>query len=1224
MGSNSPYSPSKPPTKKSMQRNKARRAPRLTFDTLEPRQLLSADVYQPGFDPALGATVNAFLWQDPRNSADPWDIETGWLAAVDELAAAGANQVNFSVFRQVDSYGALTGGTHLDTVRSAVQRANELGLTVSLLPLFETQNGWRGDYNPSGAEQTQFRNDYRQFVFDLATIEGVQRLTVSSELNAMHLDSRNNAFFDSLISDVAASGFAGQIGVTANFDIYQNAAFERIWSNQNIDFLGVSAYGSLIDPQYYDDVAGTGPVSDALLQRMIEAWNHELDTLEAVAEAHDLPVFIQEFGSVKKNYTSIFPWSVNPGDVVSGSASDRYADDPHEQAATYRSMLHALNGRGDRIIGVDFWSWEHQADRGQRSFDQFGGVINQFSVWSTDGAGGTEFVNFIATQEMANDESGFQAVDDVFSTANSSTANGSLNVLQNDSAFANLTGVENVSEGTVSFNSDGTLQLQSTYTQQELSVIGGEDGLDQFGHSVAIDGNLAVVGSPYHDSNFRINNGAIFVYELQDDQWQQVATVSSPTDKSGDLFGWSVDIEDDTIVVGSLHDDMFDFNGGAAYVLYQGATTSDWDIAQSLPASNVRIGDRFGVSVAIDSDLIAVGNRFANGAVINAGTVNVFRANEFRQFYEADIIESPIAAVAQFGWDVDIHNQQLVVGAPRSETGSAYLYQLNEWGHAWRETELVSDSIRTGDRYGYSVAISEGGVFVGSTLHDHAGVINTGAVYRFDATGEFQQKLIQPDAQRGDQFGFALDADGFNVAAGGIGIEATGNNSGRVVEFGNESGAWLVNNVHDVEGAHRFGHAVAVSNDNVLASVPLQNRVQSFLLEEGTQDFTFDYTIHQAATVLNGEAEDSFGWSVSSTDQWAIVGAPTAVTGNNIQGGAVWVFQRTDGAWNFHSRLTPSTVAHGDHFGSSVDIQGNVLVVGSRLADSGNVDAGTAYVFELSGDQWKWTDRLFATGIDAGDQFGYSVAIDGNRIVVGAIYDESGEVVNSGTATVFEKLDASGWEATQTLIADSPQQGSRFGHDVSIGQSWLAVSSPVAEQTGKVYTWRLEGQQWQFKAALAANDTGIGDEFGNSISIEGTKLVVGAWKHDHNGIWNSGAAYAFEWNAGQWQQQQKLVSEANFGSLIAWNRFGSSVDLDGQNLAVGSAFEDGAGEDSGAVYLFDTANWSLNARFTAHDSGSTQGQSVSVAGNFIVSAGASGNVVIQNTVGDSATVSVRR
>jgi len=1222
MGSNPPPCPSHS-RQTFMSRNKARRTPRLTFDTLEPRQLLAAGVYEPGFDPALGATINAFIWEDPNNSDDPWDIETAWLRAVDELAESGADQVNFSVFRGVDSYGAVDGGTRLDTVRKAVDRANEHGLTVSLLPLFETRQGWRGDYNPRGAEQTRFQNEYRQFVLDLASIDGVARLTVASELNAMHADSGNDAFFDSLIADVASSDFAGQIGVTANFDVYQTAAFQRIWANADIDFLGVSAYGSLIDPANYDAVASTGPVSDAVVQQMVDAWNHELDTLEGVAEAHDLPVFIQEFGAVKKNYTSIFPWSVNPGDVVNSYASDRYADDPHEQAATYRSMLRALDGRGDRIIGVDFWSWEHQADRGQRSFDAHGGVINQFSIWPTDGAGGTEFVNFIATQQDDGGQSqgqqsdgGLQAVDDFFTSAD-----GSLDVLDNDSALSQVTSINNVSHGNVSQNDDGTLRL-SNFIAQQLSSTGG-DGLDQFGFSVAIDGDLAVVGAPSHDSNFRINNGAIFVYELQDSAWQEVAQVNSPTDKSGDLFGWAVDIEDDTIVVGSMHDDMFAFNGGAVYVLYQGATTSDWTIAQSLPGSNVKIGDRFGVSVAIDSGVIAVGNRFADGAAQNSGTVNLFRSNEYRQFYESDIVESPLTATAQFGWDVDLDNQLLVVGAPRSETGSAFLYQLNEWGQAWSETELVSDSIRMADRFGYSVSISDGNVFVGSTLHDHASVINAGAVYRFDATGDFQQKLIQPNPQRGDQFGFAIDADGLRVVASGVGIDSTGNNSGRVVEFGIENDAWVLSDVFDVAGFSRSGHAVATSGDQLIVGVPTGGTAESFIRDSSNDTITFEYTIHQAALQIQGDAEDSFGWSVASTEDWAVVGAPTAITRSAIAGGSVWVFQRDGEDWNFHSQLNPSTVGHGDHFGSSLAIEGNVLVVGSRLADAGNTDAGTAYIFELNGDQWQWTDRLFAVGIDQGDQFGYSVAVDGDRVVVGAIFDEAGTVINSGTATVFEK-NANDWDATQTLVADTPQQGTRFGHAVSLSQNWLAVSSPTADQTGRAYTWRLENGDWNLKGSFAADDTNKGDEFGNSLSIDGSSLVVGAWKHDHNGIWNSGAAYVFNWTDGAWQQSNKLISSASFGSLLSWNRFGSSVDLDGGRLAIGSVFEDGSGEDSGAVYLFDAVDWDLSARFVAYDSNAAQGSQVSLAGDFIVSAGLVGNVAIQNTAGDSASVSVSR
>ena len=450
-----------------MQRNKARRTSRLTFEALQPRHLLSADVYQPGFDPSVGATVNAFVSVDPQSSLDSWDVGTGWLSAVEELAAAGADQVNFSVYRRVGSDGAVSGGTHLDSVQSAVDRANELGLTVSLLPLFETEQGWRGDYNPTGSARVRFQSEYHQFVMDLAAIDGVDRLTVASELNAMHEDSSNDAFFDQLIADVADSNFSGQIGVTANFDVFRTSAFERIWSNPELDFLGVSAYGSLIDPSDHALVGDVGPVSSEGLDALTAAWNVELDALELVADQYDLPILIQEFGSVKKNYTSIWPWSTNPGDVVSSDAINRYADDPDEQAATYRSLLRALDGRGDKIVGVDFWSWDHQADRGQRSFDLHGGVINHFSIWPTDNAGGTEFVNFLASEQQTSEGSllaGFAAADDVFSTSDVS-----LDVVGNDSADAIVTSFEDADQGKVARNADGTLNWQGAWARQTLS-----------------------------------------------------------------------------------------------------------------------------------------------------------------------------------------------------------------------------------------------------------------------------------------------------------------------------------------------------------------------------------------------------------------------------------------------------------------------------------------------------------------------------------------------------------------------------------------------------------------------------------------------------------------------------------------------------------------------------------------------------------------------------------
>ena len=390
-----------------------------------------------------------------------------------------------------------------------------------------------------------------------------------------------------------------------------------------------------------------------------------------------------------------------------------------------------------------------------------------------------------------------------------------------------------------------------------------------------------------------------------------------------------------------------------------------------------------------------------------------------------------------------------------------------------------------------------------------------------------------------------------------------------------------------------------------------------------SSDVTFGYTVHESAIEFNGDIDDNFGSSIAISGNWAAVGASTAETRTAITGGEVLIFKQTDDQWNLHSRLAPSTIANGDQFGSSIDLNDGVLVVGSQLADAGNQDAGAAYVFELSNDDWVWQGRLFAEGIDAGDQFGSSVSTDGERIVVGAIYDENGTVTDTGTATVFEKSD-SRWVAVETLVADTPEAGTRFGHDVSIDGSSLAVSSPLADGSGKVFLYQQDQNEWQFADSLTATDTTSGDQFGGSISLQGDRLAVGASKHDHNGVWNTGAAYLFESSNGQWQQTQKLVGQANYGSVIARDQFGSSVDLDGNRVAVGAAFEDASGEDSGAVYLFDTDSGELAAKFAGQQESGLQGSQAVVSDGFVLSTGSDNSVAFQGTNGNSATVTLQR
>ena len=361
-------------------------------------------LYQPSVDPVVGAVVTAFVSQDPENSEDSYDVLTGWIAAADELHSVGASEVSFGVYRQVNQ-GALSGGPSVETVATAVAHANQKGLSVTILPIFETAEGWRGNYDPQGQERSVFQAQYTQWISELAHIEGVDRLNIGSELNQMVENPDNADFFDDLV-DIAQQGFdnaqneSGRIGYAANHDAFSNEGHRDLFSHSEIDFIGVSAYNWVTPPAEAESVADTGEISPEVFDSFVENWTEFLDEVEDTATEFDLPVVIQEVGAVQKNYASVAPFAVQPGDFVSYDAADRYADDPAEQEAIFKSIIVALDGRGDTFESVTFWTWEHQASRGTRTTDVLGvqDGFESFAIYPDDGGGGEFLVEYLATE----------------------------------------------------------------------------------------------------------------------------------------------------------------------------------------------------------------------------------------------------------------------------------------------------------------------------------------------------------------------------------------------------------------------------------------------------------------------------------------------------------------------------------------------------------------------------------------------------------------------------------------------------------------------------------------------------------------------------------------------------------------------------------------------------------------------------------------------------------
>ncbi len=352
-------------------------------------------------------------------------------------------------------------------------------------------------------------------------------------------------------------------------------------------------------------------------------------------------------------------------------------------------------------------------------------------------------------------------------------------------------------------------------------------------------------------------------------------------------------------------------------------------------------------------------------------------------------------------------------------------------------------------------------------------------------------------------------------------------------------------------------------------------------------------------TASDAQAFDSFGLSVSVDGDMVVAGAPHEDAGGDAAG-AAYLFQREDGTgeWTEVKKLVASDAEPGDRFGVSVALSGAVVVVGAWQEGAGGVHAGAAYVFER--DQgglanWGEVKKLTASNTGELDWFGRSVAVDGETILVGAP-GQGNTATGNDTAYVFER-NAGGpanWGERAKLTASNAYGfGRGFGYSVAISGDTLLVGAfggvvgGVAVGAGYVYQRDAGGaDNWGEVTRLTASDAEDGDGFGISVAISIDTVVVGAWKEDTNGKW-AGAAYVFERNEGgpdDWVEVKKLTAS----DIEVRDNFGSAVAVSADTVLIGVDQEDGPGRESGAAYVFDrheggVNNWGEVVKLTASD-----------------------------------------
>lgn len=305
--------------------------------------------------------------------------------------------------------------------------------------------------------------------------------------------------------------------------------------------------------------------------------------------------------------------------------------------------------------------------------------------------------------------------------------------------------------------------------------------------------------------------------------------------------------------------------------------------------------------------------------------------------------------------------------------------------------------------------------------------------------------------------------------------------------------------------------------------------------------------------------DDAFGFSAAADGDVAVIGAP----GADSDRGAVFVYLRNGDSWSETQRLEASDRASGDRFGEAVAVDGERVVVGAP--DVGGSSAGKAYVFERNGT---WSEDAILQSGEINDllspsRFGASVDVSGDTIAVGAPNRDCTNIflTSCGHVYVFD-TDGNSWSRSENWTQTRKRDTDYFGAAVALSGDTLVAGGPGRPG---VYVFERSGATWSGGAQLLPGGVVVSDEFGGSVALTPLRLLVGA-PGDNS---RRGAAYLYERaNAGD----AFSLAESLFASdAAAGAQFGAAVAVEGDGLLVGAPTEpgDGSPADPGAVYAFD-------------------------------------------------------
>jgi len=408
-----------------------------------------------------------------------------------------------------------------------------------------------------------------------------------------------------------------------------------------------------------------------------------------------------------------------------------------------------------------------------------------------------------------------------------------------------------------------------SWSEKQKLLAGDGAGNDRFGSSVEINGNDAIVGAYFDDISGQTNAGSAYVFVYGGASWTQQQKLTASDYQANDEFGWSVSIDGDYAIVGAHKEDGSGAERGAAYIFYRSG--SSWSEQQKLTPGDAADGDYFGKSVSIDGEYAIIG---APGKNSDQGFSYIFKRTGT---VWAQMTKVGAAGSNKLGWSVSISMPCVIMGAygTNSNTGAAHIYELV--GSSWygKGALTASDGV-TADLFGISVAIDDDYAICGSQGHDlTAG--GEGAAYIFEkpttgwASTTETQKITASDNQGGDGFGKSVSVDGDGIIVSSPDEDDIGAARGAAYIFYRSGSSWSEQQKltsGDAADSDYFGWGVSISSNTAISGAYAEDNTNG---ADAGSAYIFEFVNQPPSNPTitgqtNGDVGTSYTYTFTSTD----------------------------------------------------------------------------------------------------------------------------------------------------------------------------------------------------------------------------------------------------------------------------------------------------------------------------------------------------------------------